>query len=83
MTEVALVDEMVEDVDAPKSVTFDATLVWEVVNNVVSRKMQILISSYKYWSSFYIFKDDNRGKIDFQIPASHLNQYTETFVPSS
>ena len=52
VTEVALVDEMVEAVDALKSVTSDATLVWEVVNNVVSREMQILISSYKYWSSY-------------------------------
>ena len=73
---------MVEAVDALKSVTSDATLVWEVVNNVVSREIQILISSYKYWSS-YIFKDDNRGKIDFEIPASHLNQFAESFVPSS
>ena len=71
---------MVEAVDALKLVTSDATLVWEVVNNVVSREMQILISSYKYWSSF---KDDNRGKIDFEIPASHLNQFAESFVPSS
>ena len=35
--EVTLVDAMVEVVDAPKSVICETSLVWDVVNNVVSR----------------------------------------------